>query len=587
MKHKLPEDLAALSREALAKLLDDLTAEWSDLIVLSDDEIEDSQLDDLEEISAAIDTVKAQIDTVDAEASSRAERLAAQRSRQAAASDEDGDDEEESEGEEDAEGDEEEGEESEEPAEEAEKKEPVMASGKPAPKRRSVVARMHASTVVAKDDEDAPRAKTAIVAAADVPGYASGATIIDFRELSKAYGNRAKGFTPSPSLIQKAQANPERWQRAHANDGLRRFGLAQIRKPENEFALEMGMSIAEQFEVLDRLLDERRLPGGNLVASGGWCAPSETVYDFGPRFATVDGIFSIPEVNINRGGINFSTGPDYSSLAADWGFLQTEAQAEAGTEKVCYEITCPDFADHRLDAIGFCVSAGILTNVGYPELIQEVLQLGAIAHQHKVNFQKISRVQTLLGTAIAWTPLNSGVADLLNALELNAEVIRYKLSMAVGATMEVVLPAWARLIARQDIAVRNGGTPADALGVTDQQINAWFAVRKMNVQWVYDWQPLTVSGAGTGTAMPTTVDAMIYPAGTFFAGGTPVIDLDAVYDSVGLSTNTYNAAFFEEGILVAQRGGAGARVTVPLNYRGATGFPAVGAGEGVTFAAAA
>lgn len=36
-----------------------------------------------------------------------------------------------------------------------------------------------------------------------------------------------------------------------------------------------------------------------LIASGGWCAPSEASYD----------LFSLPEVQIKRGGIKWPTNP--------------------------------------------------------------------------------------------------------------------------------------------------------------------------------------------------------------------------------------------------------------------------------------
>lgn len=42
---------------------------------------------------------------------------------------------------------------------------------------------------------------------------------------------------------------------------------------------------------------------GHLVASGGWCAPSEVVYDMNPVLA-MEGMLTIPdEVKITRGGI--------------------------------------------------------------------------------------------------------------------------------------------------------------------------------------------------------------------------------------------------------------------------------------------
>ena len=43
------------------------------------------------------------------------------------------------------------------------------------------------------------------------------------------------------------------------------------------------------------------------------------------------------------------------------------------------------------------------------------------------------------------------------------------------------------------------------------------------------------------------------------------------------------AAFVEEGMAVANTRGYGLKTTVALNPEGASGFPQIGAGEGITF----
>ena len=169
------------------------------------------------------------------------------------------------------------------------------------------------------------------------------------------------------------------------------------------------------------------------------------------------------------------------------------------------------------------------------------------------------------------------VADVLDAINLQATVIRYQYALDPNASLEVVLPVWGKEVLRSDISRRNGGvTQGDALAVTDAQIQSWFAARKLAVQWVYDYQPLTTTGSAT--AWPTTLEALIYPAGAFVKGTTDVIDLDTVYDSTGLSTNTYTAAFFEEGLLVANTCGGGRKVQIALDGgKGATGYQTIGA----------
>lgn len=122
-----------------------------------------------------------------------------------------------------------------------------------------------------------------------------------------------------------------------------------------------------------------------------------------------------------------------------------------------------------------------------------------------------------------------------------------------------MVPVWAKEIFRSDLSRRTG---VDLLAVSDAQINSYFAVRNLAVQFVYDYQPLSTTNTGTWTSWPDTLEIMIYPAGAFVKGTSPVINLDTIYDSVGLSTNTYTAAFFEEGLLVANMCGTGVKVSI-------------------------
>lgn len=577
MSYKKPESLEGLDLEALRKLNEQAFEEARALIgdenaTPSTEEIEKAEA--LMADSAEFEARIAELETAERE---RAERVAALRERTAKSDpepegDEDGDSEQ-SEGDEpeeetqpagepgniDEAGDAGDSADAEAVSNEQENELVTASAGRP-----NVMAQA-ARNGVQEEAQVAPPAGVTLIAAAEVPNFSGGQEFKDFSQVAEAFLSRAKSFRGTK-----------------ATGRFDRFGVARIEKPENEFTLDRK-STEEQMEVILAAASESRLPGGSLVAAGGWCAPSETIYDSFLRTETVDGILSIPEVTWSRGGISFTKGPDYAALAADWGFLQTEAEAEAGTEKVCYEVDCPDFDEVRLDAVGFCIKAGILTNTTYPELIRRVLEIGAVAHAHKVNAQVIQRIQTYLGAAVDFTEVGGGATDLIGGIELQAEVLRYRYSMAIGATIEVVLPAWARLVVRQDLANRNG---VDFMSITDAQITAYFAVRNLNVQWVYDYQPLPTSGATVGQALPGTVEAMLYPAGSFVKGTTDVIDLDTVYDSTGLSTNTYTAAFFEEGLAVANTGAGGIRVSIALNTNGASGFPAIGAGEGITFAAA-
>lgn len=553
MRFTMPESLDGLSLEDLSTLHADALAEATELNAIADDEITDEQVDSLVELAghlAALDDARG---TLEQAATARADRLATARGQvvDAAVPAEDDD---EPEPEPDDEPDE--------PADEAEPARELVAASAAANARRATVRR--AASKAPKPDVPpvAPRGAT-LIAAANLPQITSQTEFDSLGHAASIWGERASkgaGGTTKARLNFEDLTLVQGLSKDHT-----RLGFAKIRKPENTFGITEGMSVQQQLDVLDAAADERtRFGAGGLakavLAAGGWCAPSETVYDF-CSYETVSGILDIPTVNLPRGGLSYSKGPDYATLAASWGFLQTEAQAEAGTAKVCYPVECPPFLETRLDAIGFCVTAGVLTNAAYPELIRRVLEIGAVAHAHKVNAYVIGKISTAIGAAVDHAEIGATTSDILDAVDLQALRIRYSLAMSETATLEAVFPLWAKGIFRADLSRRTG---LDLLAVTDAMIQSYFAARFVRVQWVYDYQPLATGTTGAWTSLPDVLEFMMYPAGAFIKGGLDVIDLDTIYDSVGLSTNTYTAAFFEEGVQVFNRCGFGVKVSVSV-----------------------
>jgi len=570
---KTIEELAALSEADLSAELENASTIQRGLAALSDEDFTDEKIEEFEGINAYISDIKS---TMSAKAE-RVERLAAARQalqlEQPKAEVEPADEPADEAGDEGEVAD---------PAEDATKDETaevIAASG-----NKSVVAKaaQAAPAVIIHKEEEPKVNKAVMVAAANVPEVTAGSVFEDLDAVAQAFANRSRSFGGRKASGDRKLGGAKGQLVAGRNGGYigrvsdqaARLGLARIQLPENEFTTGADKSVQEQMDTIFAAAKESRLPNGSLVAAGGWCAPSENVYTLS-GLETVSGILSLPEVTITRGGINFTKGPDYATLAASWGFLQTETQAEAGTEKDCYEVACPDFTDVRLDAIGFCVTAGVLTNVGYPELVRRVLEIGLVAHAHKVNASVISRISSLIGTAINYTEVGGTVADILGAAELQAERIRTQYSLAPGSTIEAVFPVWAKAVLRADLSRRTG---VDYLAVSDAQLDSYFRVRNIAPQWVYDYQPLAAGNTSTWTALPATLEFMLYPAGAFVKGTTDVIDLDTIYDSTGLSTNTYTAAFFEEGLLVANTIGGGAKVSVDTtSVQGLTGAASIGA----------
>lgn len=346
------------------------------------------------------------------------------------------------------------------------------------------------------------------------------------------------------AAVQRLRGMPEPTGDGLTED-LRMFPIAKVGLDFPE-ELRITRTTAEPDQVLNHAANESRLDGGSLVASAGWCSPSETLYDLCGG-EVVDGMVSLPEVQVTRGGFKHTTGIDFATVYAGVGFLQTETQAIAGTSKTFYEVPCPTFTDERLDAIGLGIKVPILLQSAYPEVVTDIMNKSMIAHQYKVNASVVTRMLALAGAARVYTGIGSVVQDTLNAMDLVLAQTRQKFRIGSTATLEVVLPIWAKAVFRNDLSIRNGRPPE---AVSDAEIMAHFSVRGSNVQFIYGWQELATT-VGTLT-FPATLQFMAYPAGTFVKGVSDVINLSAVYDAASLAVNLYTGLFFEEGLLVAQ-----------------------------------
>lgn len=360
--------------------------------------------------------------------------------------------------------------------------------------------------------------------------------------------------------------------------GAQQAGIAQIRREQPaEFVVDTDVSP----QLLRRLTDESRLPGGTLVAAGGWCAPSEILYDLLPGADANAGIIDLPTITARRGGVRWPSTPQFSALYANanTSFYQTEATVIAGaTPKPCYEIPCNTFSEERLGVAGVCVRSPILTERGYPELVESTIAEIMAVHAHKLNQRKIAELvtdSTAVTMSAAEVSFAGYTATILTAVELQVEYLRYRHRWNPETTLEVVLPIWARGSVRADIAGRNG-QPIET--VTNAQIVQWFAARGAVVQWVYDWQDSFATGQAAdfgGTTppkrYPTTVSMLIYRAGTFFVAENDVITVDGLYDSTLLSQNMHLALFTEEGFAVGKRDWPSIALTVPVFPGGYTG----------------
>lgn len=390
--------------------------------------------------------------------------------------------------------------------------------------------------------------------------------LVGFREIAESLAAVKKGHRPVGNISTAGGWN-----------SLPLFALERGQLPVVNDSQELVAAI-EAATSLDKLIPPTFDPKtGSLTAAGGWCAPSEQLYDFCAVPLATD-LLVMPEVNIsNRGGIRWPNEPDLSQIFADFEFFFTEPELEAipAPIKQCIEIPCPDeFTEIRLNAVGYCIEAGILQTQAWPELIQWFME--SITQEH---FRALSR-RSILDMVSGSTPISVNTASLgvsatssvLNTLELMAINLRLNKGYARGYPIEVVAPNWLHAIIRADLALQEG---IDTKSVTDAQIDAWFSARGIRPQFVADWQTREAGMPGNlaTLAWPGSVSVLMYPAGTWFRNLTPVIEFGVQYPRELLQVNKYSRFFTEDAYAVGKRCDQSLVVSMPTCVNGGYGGP--------------
>ncbi len=414
-----------------------------------------------------------------------------------------------------------------------------------------------------------PTQRLAVTASVDIPGIARGSELPSLSSLSEVTSRKAKAMPVT-------------------NDGTGTRQLVASVRNDFSHSVDNRTSRGEMRDLISFLTSPDKQQA--LVAGGGWCAPSETRYDFF-NIACESGMIDLPTFGVTRGGISFPVSPSLadalgganlagfgttlSNTSMPWLWTEADdiAAATGSPTKPCVRVPCPDFDDERLEAYGYCLTAGNLTDDAYPEATQNTIQLLMAAHAHVINARLIALMLARSTAAISITggaATDAAAPRIYNAVGLAATDYRARYGMCIDDVLEVILPYWVRDVIQADLAWKAGVELGD---IPVSEVNRYFTARNVAVQWVNDWQ---VRGSGQfGNATPmtawsTTADFLIYAAGTFVHGNGMSLDLGVIRDSVLNETNDHTAAWSEEAHLIAKVGHESRRYTVGFNVNGST-----------------
>ncbi|MFJ7489688.1 major capsid protein [Streptomyces sp. NPDC097727] len=391
-----------------------------------------------------------------------------------------------------------------------------------------------------------PAPTTVITAAVDVPGYTPGAAL-EFGQITSGIISRANALKTAGG------------------------GVGQVISYRHPYQADLivtdSSSAPEGTTVTLAASSQRRLPQQELIASGGWCAPSETIYELTDT-ACPDMLWDAPEVQLSRGGLRYYKPLSLDVSALTW--VHTEADDISGAEKPCFKIPCPDPTEVRCRAIGVCLEAGILTQRHFPELVSWYLRNSMVAHEIRLR-QELFQDALNSATTVTMPETFGALSSVFEAVALQAADMIERHSLCESTSLEVVFPWWSRNLFLTDLARRNGISPRD---VTPGMVQDLFSPLGVRIQWARGLAPAVPTEIGAknpATVWPETLKFLMYPAGSLQIGRGEEVNLGAIHDSSKFKTNDYTALFTEECSTLIDRSVDTRLVTVPVCPSGETG----------------
>lgn len=391
-----------------------------------------------------------------------------------------------------------------------------------------------------------PAPTTSITAAVDVPGFTPGSAI-NFDAITDGIIARANALKTAGG------------------------GVGQVISYRHPFRKDQivtdSSSAPEGTTVALAASNQRNLPKGELVASGGWCAPSETLYDL-VDIACPDMLWDAPEIQLSRGGLRYFMTPSLD--VASMTFVHTEADDISGAEKPCFRIPCPDPVEVRCDAVGVCLESGILTQRHFPELTAWYVRNAMVAHEIRIRQQLFAQA-VATATPVALAPSFGALSAVYSAVALQSADMIERHSLCETTSLEIVFPWWAKGLFLADLARRNGVDVCDLDPNCIQDLFGTLGVRIQFARGLSPAVPDTIGGETPATAWPDEIQFLIYPAGTIQIGRGEEVNLGVIHDSSKFVTNDYTALFVEECVALVSRSVDTRIVTVPVCASGETG----------------
>lgn len=414
--------------------------------------------------------------------------------------------------------------------------EPVQASATPATRPRANIGDMVRNRPADNAPADVPT-EPRVLRAAIGDGDGTGDAFADVPALGRALMNRNRNLSPREDAEVRASVARTSWDEQHR---FAREGETTERIGTELFAMQREAQRQAQRDIAAvQSGDLRTMQAATLQAATGICGPAEPIYDQYGIIGT-DGMFDIPALGARRGAISVPDSLSFVDFDGEEGvaFPYTSAEGAAGSKtKVCLDVACDTPTEFDVVAYSTCLTFSNFMGQFYDERVGAAGVTSLAAHAHRVNAVLIEAAATQAvtdGTSYGVADNNGGgIVQFGSNVVFHAALYRDKYRMPLGSVIDVHVPHWVADALFADALARDATTQFAAV---QAQLANFLAQRNVRIRFVHDWQSLASTSPGY---FPSTVDALMFPAGSVVRLTAETLDLGVVRDSTLNSNNEF------------------------------------------------
>lgn len=410
----------------------------------------------------------------------------------------------------------------------------VTASAPKRPALSGMSARRPAKAEPADEQPTGDRIRQYVVAAGDVRGFSTGQELTDWSQIGKALAARvqAGGSGPLPVVSFRREY------------------------PEGHRLL-----ASESPEVTAGKIDGAVQQ--SLTAAGGLCTPLPVDYTI-PEVGQLGRPFrdSLPSFQAERGGIQTVVPPALGLGESGIGFWTLANDVNPGdasvpsgerlASKPVVEFDCGASVTSYIYAVTARARYNNIRARFNPEVVASNARALQVAYDRLAELHLMTIARDQYAVAVSVPQLLGASRDFLAELDVLVTRMRARRRMTDAQRIHMWVPDWVSDMIRSDFVRQMPAGDLDKLmALADANLNAWLAVRGVNVTWLMEDLNGYASGginvaqtAGARLGWPDTVSYLLAYEGDllFLDGGE--LDLGTVRDSSLNSINKYET-FYE------------------------------------------